>query len=328
MTIPLPPGVGTSKNVFLSPTEKMGPNTFGLPSIYQSSPSFLTSEAHPNPVPVPTTGGGEYTTIDQQPDWWRQALSQQVTVPFSVGHYDFNNPAPQVSPQMQTMMAVTPQAQPQTQQTEQTSQSQQNSQPQMMASVPQVQSTPTGQFVVGTPQPQQSTIQIAGSSTPGKKPSTTTTKTISSQAGPKPKKKTSSLDKYLGKDADYQATLRDLARSLTDFKARQGVEKSRAGAEYSYQQHTMNSQKDLDLRDILDDFAARGIATSGVYAGRVGDYNSSFNDQMAELGRQYNNQLSDFALALTDFNRQQSLQKEAARQAAIRRRSAKLGKIS
>lgn len=145
---------------------------------------------------------------------------------------------------------------------------------------------------------------------------------------PKAKKKQSALDKYLTKDSDYQNTIRDLTRALTDFKARQGVEKTRAGTEYGYAQRTMGTKKDQDLSDIQNDAAARGIATSGVYGNRVGDYNTVYNEQLSELGRQYNSQLDDFSSALRDFSRQQSLQKESARTAAIRRRSAKLGKVS
>lgn len=142
------------------------------------------------------------------------------------------------------------------------------------------------------------------------------------------KGKPSAIDKYLAKDSDYQNAVRDLTRALADFKARQGVEKTRAGTEYGYSQRTMGLQKDQDLRDIMDDAAARGIVTSGVYGQRVGDYNTSYNEQLAELGRQYNSQLDDFSSALRDFGRQQSLQREAARTAALRRRSAKLGKVS
>jgi hypothetical protein len=138
----------------------------------------------------------------------------------------------------------------------------------------------------------------------------------------------SSLDKYLGKDSDYQNTLRDLTRALADFKARQGVEKTRAGTENSYAQRTMGLQSKQDLSDIQNDAAARGIVTSGVYGQRVGDYNTTYNEQLGELGRQYKAQLDDFSSALADFSRQQSLQKEAARTAAIRRRSAKLGKVT
>lgn len=166
--------------------------------------------------------------------------------------------------------------------------------------------------------------------------SPTTTGTAGKQPKPKPapkkkapaKHKASSLDKYLGKDSDYQNTVRDLTRALADFRARQGVEKTRAGTEYGYAQRTMGNQSKQDLSDIQNDAAARGIVTSGVYGQRVGDYNTTYNEQIAELGRQYKSQLDDFSSSLRDFARQQSLQKESARTAAIRRRSAKLGKVS
>lgn len=190
-----------------------------------------------------------------------------------------------------------------------------------------ISANPTGQFSVAagaTP----FTIQ-QNAQTP------TTTGTAAKPPAPKPAKKPaahsskpSAMDRYLTKDSQYQETVRDLTRALADFKARQLVEKARAGTENSYAQHTMGLQKDQDLSDIANDAASRGIVTSGVYGQRVGDYDTTYNNQLAELGRQYNSQLEDFASALRDFSRQQDLQKEAARTAAIARRSAKLGKVS
>lgn len=183
-------------------------------------------------------------------------------------------------------------------------------------------------------------FSLASGASPFTVPQTPQTPTTTGTAGkppaPKPapkkkapaKKKLSSTDQYLGKDSDYQNTVRDLNRALADFKARQGVEKTRAGTENSYAQRTMGLQSQQDLSDIQNDAAARGIVTSGVYGQRVGDYNTTYNEQLSELGRQYKAQLDDFASSLTDFSRQQSLQKESARTAAIRRRSAKLGKVS
>lgn len=186
---------------------------------------------------------------------------------------------------------------------------------------------PTGQFSLAsganpfnTPQPTQQTPTTTGKAQVAPAPK--------AKPAPKPKaSKPSAIDKYLGKDSDYQSAIRDLTRALVDFKARQGVEKTRAGTEYGYSQRTMGNQARQDLSDIQNDAAARGIATSGVYGQRVGDYNTTYNEQLAELGRQYKAQQDDFASSLRDFTRQQDLQKEAARTAAIRRRAAKLGKV-
>lgn len=140
-----------------------------------------------------------------------------------------------------------------------------------------------------------------------------------------PYKPRSALDKYLGKDASYQRTLRDLGRALTDYRARMGIEKTRTSTEYGFAKRQMGQQQQNDLRDIKDDFAARGIVTSGVFASRIGEYNTQYNNQLGTLTRGYNNQLQDFQSAYQEFLRNQQSQKEAAREAAIRRRAAKLG---
>lgn len=138
-------------------------------------------------------------------------------------------------------------------------------------------------------------------------------------------KKQSAIDKYLSHDSDYLRTIRDLARSMADYQSRQKVERTRVKADYGYAQKTAGDQKTQDLGNIADDFAARGIVRSGVYGQKVGDYNTQFGKQQGELTRQYNNQLTDFTSGYNDFLRQQQLQKETARDAAIRRRAAKLG---
>lgn len=257
-----------------------------------ATPSLYQSNAAYNGKPVPGTVGNPNNPTS--PTWNQPPYNNPQS-----------NPTPQVTPQVTPQTSATPPApaQPLT-------------------------ANSTGQFSLAagaSPFSLQQNIQ-----------SPTTTGTAAKPPAPKPagkkpaakKKPKSSLDKYLGKDSDYQNTIRDLTRALADFKGRQGVEKTRAGTEYGYAQRTMGNQKDQDLGDIQDDAAARGIVTSGVYGSRVGDYNTVYNEQLAELGRQYNSQLQDFASALKDFSRQQDLQKEAARTAAIRRRSAKLGKVS
>lgn len=134
-----------------------------------------------------------------------------------------------------------------------------------------------------------------------------------------------SLKRYLRRDSEYQSVLRDLARSLGDYRARQTIEKNRSGTEYGFAKRLMGQQQTNDLGDMKDDFAARGIVNSGVYAGRVGEYNTQYGQKVAELTRNYGYQKQDYASSYRDYLRQQSFQKEAARQAAIRRRAAKLG---
>lgn len=135
----------------------------------------------------------------------------------------------------------------------------------------------------------------------------------------------SKTQKYLQGDVDYQSTLRNLQRSLTDYQAQQKVQQARAAGDYGYAKNSMGLQRTNDLSDIQNDYAARGILNSGVYGTRLGDYNTQYNNQVGELTRQYNNQLSDFRTSYNNFLRQQQYEKEAARNAAISRRAAKLG---
>lgn len=147
------------------------------------------------------------------------------------------------------------------------------------------------------------------------------------KGGRTPAPKLSSTQKYLNSSADYQNTLRDLNRSLADFQAQQSTQKSRAGQDYGLAQKQMGDQRTQDLSDLENDFAARGILHSGVYGSRLGTYNTQYDTKQSDVTRAYSRQMQDFNTAYNNFVRQQSYQKEAAREAAIRRRAATLGKI-
>jgi hypothetical protein len=128
-------------------------------------------------------------------------------------------------------------------------------------------------------------------------------------------------------DSEYLAEIRALERELTDYRSKMNLNKSRAGTQHSISGRDLRQQKDRDLKDLMDDFAARGIVLSGVYGGKVGEYNSLWGQQNAELSRQYKDSLTDISNQYKDYLREVGTQKEQARLAAIRRRAQKLGKL-
>lgn len=102
------------------------------------------------------------------------------------------------------------------------------------------------------------------------------------------------------------------------------TQKAKAATEGVYQKE-LREQRSKDTVDIADDYAARGMIHSGLYAQKRGDYEKEFGKQMTEQGRQKSKQYGDLASSRTSFNRQQELEREQAKQDAIRRRAQKAG---
>lgn len=83
-----------------------------------------------------------------------------------------------------------------------------------------------------------------------------------------------------------------------------------------------------DKADITDDYAARGVLHSGLYAQKQGDYEKEYGKQVAETNRQKASKYADLAEENRDFLNQQELDREQARLDAVRRKAAKLGKVA
>lgn len=148
--------------------------------------------------------------------------------------------------------------------------------------------------------------------------------TMAAAKKPAPKKKAKN-PAYA--DSEYLAEIRALEKELTDYKAKMALNRTRAGTQHTTSGRDLRQQKDRDLRDLKDDFAARGIVLSGVYGGKVGEYNTLWGQQNSELDRQYKDALTDIQNQYKDYLRQVGVQKEQAKLAAIRRRAQKLGKL-
>lgn len=139
------------------------------------------------------------------------------------------------------------------------------------------------------------------------------------------KKPKSALDKYLAGDVTYQQQLADYNRALAEYNATYNRQKSITNRDYGESTRALNLQGTQDRADQQNDFAGRGILHSGVYAKALGDYNTSFNQRMRALTTGQSDKLSDLTDQRNNFLRQLSLEKNNAKQDAIRRRAQNLG---
>ncbi|HEY9259031.1 hypothetical protein [Chitinophaga sp.] len=138
-------------------------------------------------------------------------------------------------------------------------------------------------------------------------------------------KKQSATDKWLAGDTTYQQQLANFLKSQKDYDSQYNRQTGITKRDYAETTRSMNRQGAQDRDDQQNDFAGRGILHSGVFAKALGDYNTEFNAKLKNLQTGQTDKLGDLGMQRTNFQRQLKLERDAARQDALRRRAAKLG---
>lgn len=133
------------------------------------------------------------------------------------------------------------------------------------------------------------------------------------------------INAFLGSDTSYQDQLRQFAQALSDMNA--DVTRRRGSLESNYNMSTkaLADQRVKDLANIEADYGARGLLRSGLYAKAQGDYETEYGTRSSDLQRQENDALSQLQQELGQYQSQQQLQSQAAKEAAIRRRAEQYG---
>jgi hypothetical protein len=133
------------------------------------------------------------------------------------------------------------------------------------------------------------------------------------------------LNAFLGSDTSYQQQLRQFGQAFSDLNADVTRRKGSLESEYGLSSKALADQRGLDLKNIEEDYGARGLLRSGLYGKAVGDYETEYNQRTSDLGRRQNDALAQLQQELTQFGSQRELQEQAAREAAARRRAEQYG---
>lgn len=133
------------------------------------------------------------------------------------------------------------------------------------------------------------------------------------------------INSYLGGNSDYQNQLRQLAKALTDFQADAGRRKGTLESEYGVSKKALADQKVQDLEGLEEDYASRGLLRSGVYAGAVGDYEKEYGERVSDLDRRQQQAMQMLMQEMSQYEQQNMLEQQAARELAIRNRAAQYG---
>ncbi len=132
---------------------------------------------------------------------------------------------------------------------------------------------------------------------------------------------------WLGSDVGYQDQLRQFAKALTDFQSDVTRRRGDIGTDYTTSTKALGDQRVLDLKNIESDFGSRGLIHSGLYGKNVGDYENEYNKRLSDLTTNRDQILAQLLQEQNQYTTQQELEKQAAREAALKRRAETLGVV-
>lgn len=142
------------------------------------------------------------------------------------------------------------------------------------------------------------------------------------KAAPKPQ---SALDKWLAGDTDYAQQVAEFNQQKQAYQQNYNDSINQTNQNYNATKRGMDTQATQDKQNQQYDFAGRGVLQSGVYAQALDQYNTTFNQNENNLLQGKTQQLGSDQDQLNSFLRELTLQQNAAKQDAIRRRAQSLG---
>jgi len=102
-------------------------------------------------------------------------------------------------------------------------------------------------------------------------------------------------------------------------------QKGQYQTEYDTNLANLNQSREAAIADLTDDFAARGLMNSGLFANSRSELMSDYDARQAALEQGRSNFLADLEAAFADFTSEQELIKTKAKQDAINRRAQRYG---
>lgn len=132
-----------------------------------------------------------------------------------------------------------------------------------------------------------------------------------------------SLASYLGTDSTYQSAISGGKRSLADFLSEIGRKRGEANTQFNQTTASMERDRTQQLEDLRNEFASRGLINSGLYGQEQGTFQQKFTEQQTALQQQQAGLLADLLSQQKNYQRENDLATEAAKQEALARRAAK-----
>lgn len=134
-----------------------------------------------------------------------------------------------------------------------------------------------------------------------------------------------SLAKYLAGDSTYNDQISQLIKQFQDYATSNKGQRGDVNEDFRSTLDKMNQKKLEDLDALQNDFAARGLLTSGLYTDAVGDYDQDYQTQLGDLQTSKQRSLNDLLESMRNYKTENIGSRRDARQDAIRRRAQQYG---
>lgn len=142
---------------------------------------------------------------------------------------------------------------------------------------------------------------------------------------PAPPPPVPSIQDYLAGDAAYKSQQDAINKALADYTAQYGTQLENYKIGHQGRLTDLNTARERGAEDLENDFAARGLLKSGLYADELGKFNTDFDRQASDLAAALAEYTSNLATGKQNFTTEQQLALQRAEQEAIARRAAQYG---
>jgi hypothetical protein len=169
-----------------------------------------------------------------------------------------------------------------------------------------------------TPAPKKSSGSV-GSSRSGSIMPSAPAPTTPPPAGPP------SIDEFLAGDSAYKSQSDAFAKAWADYQNQAKLQTDQYGIQYDTNTKQLAQDQTEASTNLNDDYASRGLLNSGVFAKAFSDLQNQYADKQKGLDTAKSDFLANLASAQGNFQSDQDLQNQKAKQDAINRRAAQYG---
>lgn len=133
------------------------------------------------------------------------------------------------------------------------------------------------------------------------------------------------IDEYLGLDELYQGTLGGFGNELSGYDAEATSRRSQNATSFAQRLRQLQEAQEADEMDMREDFGARGILDSDVFAKSLTGLQGQYGQSRTGLNTEYAGFENELVTGRSDLLAAQEAAKQEAMAAAIARRAAQYG---
>jgi hypothetical protein len=129
------------------------------------------------------------------------------------------------------------------------------------------------------------------------------------------------INDFLSGDDTYQSQLAALTKALANYKSQMGERTGEYNTDFARKLSDLNLTEQRNTTDQADDYAGRGMFISGLYGKARGDLERDFDNREGDMNLAKNQFLSGLNRDFTNFQEENNLSRERAKQDSLNRRS-------